>query len=803
MPRPTSAAPALLVALAILATLAAVGLALRPAPVQALAFTVTKTADTNDGSCDTADCSLREAIIAANDSAGADTITVPSGTYTLTLTGDSEENAATGDLDITDDVTITGIAARQTIIDGNATDRVFDVKADVVAEINTVTIQGGKALNGGGIRNNGTLTLNDVTVTANTAGDSSTSNGGGVLNVGTFTAVASRISGNDTTGSGAGIDNVGSATLTGTAVIGNIAALNGGGLNNSSGTLTIEGGSRIETNTANSAATGGGGILAGNGTATITDSTLRGNTAVTSGGAINVASNAIVSLTDSTVSANSASDGGAIDVGGVVTITTSTLDGNQASDDGGALFLGSNGVLTALNSTFSGNSAADEGGALFAGAGGTATLTHATIANNSAAAGGGIREANGTVEVRNTIVALSTSGGDCSGTVNTVGVNLDSDGTCAFALSSAAPGLDTLQDNGGPTFTHALQAGSPAINAALASACLVRDQRGVLRPAAFCDIGAFERSLIDLIGEIIWVPVTDDFAWFLRLTASNDGDDGAANVTGTVTLPPEVRFSSAPAECVLTSDETTGAETVACDFGDLAAGASAAVDIRVTTVQSGAAVAGATLTGIGEEQNLADNAAQATAQVQAATTTSVTLAAAEWNLVGWHGPPTPVAEAIAGIAAQIDALFVFDTVTQGFLSFRPAAPPSLNSLITLETGQGIWLRRLDPRGTSIVWEQPAGALLPAVQLRAGANLVLWRGADGLAIADAVAALTDAELARLFLWDAAAQRFLSFDPTLPPSLAGLNTAATLPFGAGVWMIMRQDALWSFAAGGTFD
>ena len=77
----------MLVALAILATLAAVGLALRPAPVQALAFTVTKTADTNDGSCDTADCSLREAIIVANDSAGADTITVPSGTYTLTLTG--------------------------------------------------------------------------------------------------------------------------------------------------------------------------------------------------------------------------------------------------------------------------------------------------------------------------------------------------------------------------------------------------------------------------------------------------------------------------------------------------------------------------------------------------------------------------------------------------------------------------------------------------------------------------------------------------------------------------------------------
>ena len=613
----------------------------------------------------------------------------PPAPNTLTLTGTGEENAATGDLDITDDVTITGISARQVVIDGISEDRVFDVKLDVVAEINTVIIQGGKALNGGGIRNNGTLTLNDVTVTANTAGDSSTSNGGGVLNVGTLTAVASRISGNDTTGSGAGIDNVGSATLTGTAVIGNIAAINGGGLNNiSGGALTIEGGSRIETNTANSPATGGGGILAGNGTVTITDSTLRGNMAVTSGGAINVTSNAIVSLTDSTVSANSASDGGAIDVGGVVTITTSTLDINQASDDGGALFLGSNGVLTALNSTFSGNSAANDGGALLA------------------AAGGGIRETNGTVEVRNTIVALSTSGGDCSGTVTTAGVNLDSDSTCAFALSSAAPGLDTLQDNGGPTFTHALLVGSPAINAALASACAARDQRGVLRPAAFCDIGAFERSLIDLIGDITWVPATDfDLDWFLNLSASNNGDDGASNVTGTVTLPPEVRFSSAPAECVLTSDETTGAETVTCDFGDLAAGASAAVDIRVTTVQSGAAVAGPTVTGIGEESNPANDSASATTQVStgeaAADGRSVDLVVG-FNLASWTGQAMPIEEAVAGLGTAVEALFFFDSASDAYLAWRRAGPAFLNDVTELAFGDAFFILM----ARAAAWVQP-------------------------------------------------------------------------------------------------
>ena len=76
-------------------------------PAQAATFTVTKTADTNDGTCD-ADCSLREAIGAANAAAGADTITLPAGIYTLSIAGASENANATGDLDITADLNITG-----------------------------------------------------------------------------------------------------------------------------------------------------------------------------------------------------------------------------------------------------------------------------------------------------------------------------------------------------------------------------------------------------------------------------------------------------------------------------------------------------------------------------------------------------------------------------------------------------------------------------------------------------------------------------------------------------------------------
>ena len=86
--------------------------------------------------------SLREAIIATNNTAGADTIVLSSGTYTLSITGTLEDLAATGDLDITDDVTITGAGNRLTFIDGGAIDRVFEVHSGTVT-FTDVTIQNG------------------------------------------------------------------------------------------------------------------------------------------------------------------------------------------------------------------------------------------------------------------------------------------------------------------------------------------------------------------------------------------------------------------------------------------------------------------------------------------------------------------------------------------------------------------------------------------------------------------------------------------------------------------------------------
>src|SRR6266496_2154490 len=94
-----------------------------PGPALAAGFTVTKTTDTNDGTCD-ADCSLREAIRAANLAPGADTINVPAGTYQLTIAnagGTNEDNNATGDLDVLGSLTIQGAGAGSTIIQAGTT----------------------------------------------------------------------------------------------------------------------------------------------------------------------------------------------------------------------------------------------------------------------------------------------------------------------------------------------------------------------------------------------------------------------------------------------------------------------------------------------------------------------------------------------------------------------------------------------------------------------------------------------------------------------------------------------------------
>ena len=211
-------------------------------------------------------------------------------------------------------------------------------------------------------------------------------------------------------------------------------------------------------------------------TLTITNSTLTsssagsvGNPAVQGGGIRNLGT---LTILNTTVSANAAGGtsgvGGGIYNGGTVTILNSTVSANTASAGGG---LQNDGPATITNSTFSGNAALAYGGACFNG--GTLHMTNSTLSGNSANIGGGIL-VFGPLQIGTTILNKGDSGGTIGSfgevTVISLGYNLSSDGagghlTGAGDQINTDPVLGPLQHNGGPTFTHALLAGSPAIDA--------------------------------------------------------------------------------------------------------------------------------------------------------------------------------------------------------------------------------------------------------------------------------------------------------------------------------------------------
>ena len=457
-------------------------------PAAQATVTVTKTADT-DGTCTASDCSLREALKTVD--AGGTIDFAVTGTITLT----------NGELVIDKDVTIDGPGAGNLAISGNNVTRVLFVDQGNTVEISNLSVTNGNSASdgsGGAIRNRGNLMLMHVTIADNSDG--------GISNEaqGHLTMSNSTVTGS-TSNRGGGILNHRSGsrlTVIDSTISNNSTNSEGGGILNTAGNTAELTNTTLQNNSSNDF---GGGIF-NSGVITITDSTIRENTANTNGGGIfNTGGTSTVS--DSTISGNSSFRGGGIwnDDWATLNITRSTVSNNTASGDGGGIFGKSQGIITLTNSTVSGNASTTGGGGIDNS--GSLTIVNTTITGNVAPGslgGGGIYN-NVPITLVNTILAGNTGspGPDCGGpeSPTSLGHNLIGDDSgCGYIpaagdLVNTDPLMGPLQDNGGPTETHALDPNSPAIIGGDDSAAPLTDQRGVPRPqGAASDIGAYERG---------------------------------------------------------------------------------------------------------------------------------------------------------------------------------------------------------------------------------------------------------------------------------------------------------------------
>ncbi len=257
---------------------------------------------------------------------------------------------------------------------------------------------------------------------------------------------------------------------------------------------------------------GGSGISNSGATLTISNCTISGNSAPSgSGGGIDNFNFGTLTVINSTVRGNSASsNGGGIRNGRNLTVIDSTVSGNSADNGGG---IHNSATLTVINSTLSGNSAGFGGGGIKNFNFGTVTVINSTLSGNSAPSGGGIYTER-TLQIGSTVLNAGASGTTIAkasgGSVTSLGFNLSNDNGGGFLTNATDqintdPMLGPLASYGGPTFTHALRAGSPAIDKGKNLAGSATDQRGEPRPfddpnianaagGDGCDIGSYEAS---------------------------------------------------------------------------------------------------------------------------------------------------------------------------------------------------------------------------------------------------------------------------------------------------------------------
>lgn len=458
---------------------------------EATTITVINSNDSGPGS-------LRQALADAND---GDTINFDASLIAI--------GVLSGELVVDKSVTISGPGPANLFLHNDELNRVFHITNAVTVSISGLTIQDGVAADhrgGGGVLNDhSTLTVSNCSIRSNQTVYVS---GGGIYNDG----------------------ESGSASLeiNNSTVVYNGCDDRGGGIynNGESGSATLT----INNSTVSGSLVGnaGGGIYndgtGGSATLTINNSTVSDNSAVfytssNGGGIVNDGSSggsATVTLDNSTLSSNSARSGGGIvndGIGGsaTLTVTNSTISGNSADFYGGGIHnvggLFGSATLTVTDSTLSGNSSGFYGGGIF----------------NDGHFGEGA-----TLEIGDTILNTGSSGTNIynpEGIVTSFGYNLSNDDGDGFLTATGDqintdPLLGPLQDNGGQTFSHALLAGSPAIDAGdpnfnpnSFNPPMVSDQRGTgfnRVVSGHIDIGAFEAQATPSYAGQVQPPINPD-----------------------------------------------------------------------------------------------------------------------------------------------------------------------------------------------------------------------------------------------------------------------------------------------------
>lgn len=564
-------------------------------------------------------CTLRAAIQVADAAPAPSTISLPAGTYTLTVTGTDETyapssgtlgyalvyepNAAEGDLNVTQSMAIVGAGAQQTVIGWGETraDRVFHVdatKQNISVTFEGLTVQDGNVSDpvvlddndpqaivqfvryGGGIAIGPGAAIVVVNPSAEhgTGGEGGSEEGGGdeteAFTVDKVTLANVDVLNNYSGGNGGGVYDTAPLSILDSVISGNVSAAGNGGGVYADGPLTVQnttiGAISTEPSYKGNSAENGGGIFeTGSHTTTIEASSINGNEA-TAGGGLASRSLVLENIINSTVAGNLAQDsGGGITTNGQVVLTNDTIAGNSVSSD-------SEGGGAGLNS--------------FATGGGTRsafTMVNTIVSNN----------------VFNTTPAtVANCGGTGSGQVVTSqGHNLEDANTCSLTgvgdLVNTDPELGSLAMNGGLTETLALAPSSPAVDTGDNSICPNNDQRGSIRPADgnldgtfICDIGAFELYIpaADLHINDMTAPDTvfasDNFEVSVNVHVDPNATAPSQGVVFTTDpLPTDLTVHSAQ---VTTASGTTpcnvASQVVTCDAGTLDPDEIASVVITVS-----------------------------------------------------------------------------------------------------------------------------------------------------------------------------------------------------------------------------